>query len=189
MLRRYFRKKRLRQDSSGQPTGFIPVEQIKYMAVILDVADPEFPECRDAITAYCRKTGMALNMMYIDFRRGGIFSHVEKLCGEHRSGAVYRPATDRDMTFFRRDLNWLGKPSAKKAGLLKDNPCDLYICLADRRSYCIEYLSSIAAARFKIGRTDFRSAPFDMVVSEAPDGPDGICEIFRTITEFLAKIR
>jgi len=175
MIKRYFRKKSLIRDSSTQPTGLIPAGDVKYMTVILDAGEPDAEKCRDTIIAYCKKTKIDLNLIYLDFRR---------------FNRKVRPSTDKDMTIFRSDLNWFGKPSDKKSSLLKDNPCDLYICLADYENYCIEYLSKAVTAKFKVGRRAFKGNTFDMVVSNSADdtGTKTADEVFKAVTNLMAKI-
>lgn len=172
LLRRHFRKKSLERDSSRQQTGFIPAGRIKYMAVLLDVEDKDFETCRDNIAGYCRKNGMALNLMYLDLRK-----YSKKV----------RPSTDPDATFMKSDLKWYGRPRIKKTALVKNNPCDLYICLSGKDEFCIEYLSCVAEAKFKIGRTAFRNDPFNITVG-GNNRETGQNEIFMAIIDLLAKI-
>ncbi|MDE6871292.1 MAG: hypothetical protein K2J62_04095 [Bacteroidales bacterium] len=172
LLKGYFRKRSLEKDSSHQPTGFIPAGMIKYMAVLLDAEEPGFEKCREAIIGYCREKGMDLNLMYVDYRRAS-----------RKAG----PETDPDMTFLRSDLKWTGRPSASKASLVKDHPCDLFICLSGKTDFSIEYISCSAEARFKIGRTSFRRDPFNIVI-EGDSQKTGQEEIFKAITDLLSKI-
>lgn len=142
------------------------------MAVLLDVEEQDFETCRDSITGYCRKNGMDLNLMYIDLRR-----YSKKV----------RPSTDPDATFRKSDMKWYGCPRMKKTALVKNNPCDLFICLSGKDEFCIEYLSCAAEAKFKIGRTVFRNDPFNITI-DGSGGKTGQNEIFMAIIDLLAKI-
>ncbi|MCM1502437.1 MAG: hypothetical protein NC115_07205 [Bacteroidales bacterium] len=171
MIKGIFRKRCLEKETSSLPTGFMPAGSIKYMAVLIDADEPGFEKCRESIVEYCRANGIDLNLMYVDMRR---------------SSRKDSP-TDKDATFLRSDVNWFGKPSAKKAALVRNYPCDLYICLSRNDGFCIEYISWVAEARFKIGRDRFRKDPFNIIIGE--NGQESSQDdVFKAIIDLLSKI-
>ena len=169
MFKNFFRKRRLRKDGSTIPSGFIPLDEIHSVAVIIDASEPGYDTCLGCIRNYCSRHRMSLSVLFMDFRK---FS------------SKVRMTTDRASTVTRRDLNWFGRPDLRKAYIVTGKPVDLFICLANDSSYCTEYLSKAAKARFKIGRNTFEGDPFNLIVAEPENGiqqgqesPDGTTEI------------
>ncbi len=195
MFKKIFRKRRLKKDRSDIATGLIPLKEIHSAAVLLDAAETGWAACAEKIKQFCKDSGIVLTMLFTDLRKPG-------------KGVIME--SDREQTIRRRDINWFGRPDLKKAALLTGKPVDLFLCLADNDSYCIEYLAKSAKARFKIGRRPFDGDPFDLIVAESlpdtdrePEGQeqtDGgaqerkntegsiVEEIFRTITDIITKI-
>lgn len=184
MFKNFFRKRRLRKDRSNISTGFIPMQEIHSAAVVIDASGPGYDECLGKVRKFFGRHGVSLSVLFIDFRK---FSSKVKM------------VTERECTVTRKDLNWFGRPCLKKAAIVTGKPVDLFICLADNDSYCIEYLSKSAKSRFKIGRKSFAGDPFDLIVGApvlpvegtdscaAPTGVEG--EIFDTISDILGKIK
>ena len=160
------------------------MQKIHSAAVVIDASGPGYDECLGKVRKFFGRHGVSLSVLFIDFRK---FSSKVKM------------VTERECTVTRKDLNWFGRPCLKKAAIVTGKPVDLFICLADNDSYCIEYLSKSAKSRFKIGRKSFAGDPFDLIVEApvlpgegtdscaAPTGVEG--EIFDTISDILGKIK
>ena len=194
MLKRFFRKRRLKKDASTIKTGLLPLKKIHSVTAVIDASEPGWDNCLKTMEAFCKSSGISLSVLFIDIRK-------------QDRGIATGP--DRDRTVTRKDINWFGRPDLKKAALVTGGPVDLLLCLTDDASFCTEYLSKAVKARFKIGRKPFDGDPFDIIVAErlaeTPD-PEGdtmgnrpdtqprtastsvIEEIFMTITEIITKI-
>ncbi len=157
MFRKFFRKRRLRKDASTIRTGMIPLREIHSAAAVINIAEPGWDDCLKSLESFCKAGGISLSVLFIDLRKPGK--------GEETG-------SDRDRTITRKDINWFGRPDLKKAAIVTGHPTDLFLCLADDTSFCIEYLSRAAKARFKIGRKPFPDDPFDLIVAERlPENP------------------
>lgn len=176
MCRNFFRRKRLKKDSFKDRTGFVALKDIHTVAAVMDAGIPEFEKCRKNLEKFCRDHNISLTLLYVDMRK---FKKDVQM------------VTELQETVIRKDLNWTGRPDASKTSAVLSKTYDLYICLVDSDSYCIEYISKCARARFKIGWKAFKGDPYDFVVSSSSDGstrPDTVNDIFGTIKEFLTKI-
>lgn len=155
MFKRIFRKRRLKKDRSCIPTGLIPLRDIHSAAAVIDAAEAGWDSCVEKVKAFCKASGISLTVLFIDMRKPG-----------KKAGNL----PDRQLTITRRDINWFGRPRLKKAALVTGKPVDLFLCLVDDDSYCIEYLSKSAKAMFKVGRRPFDGDPFDLIVAESLPG-------------------
>lgn len=152
MLKKFFRNRRLKKDRSDVPTGFVPLRKIGSAIVIIDAAEPDQSLCRQKVDSFFSQHRISSTVLYVDFRK---------------LNKNVRPVTDKAATIFRKDLNWFGRPDLKKAASVTGKPADLFICLADDSSYCTEYLSKSARAKFKIGRKPFEGDPYNLIVAES----------------------
>ncbi len=171
-----FRRRKIRKFISDVPTGFIPMDRISAVNIIIDVEEPGFDDLKDDIMTWGRQNGLKTNIYFFDFRRLG----KDELL-----------LTSIQTTILKKELDWIGTPDFSKAGALLYEPSDLFISMVDNGDFPIEFLSKCSKARFKIGRYGFEGHAYDMVVSGSPteDLRSESREIFAKITEFLNKIQ
>ncbi len=181
MLRGIFRRRRLRKDASGIHTRFLPLGDIRSMAVVVDGAGLRVDECVEMIEKFCKSRGMSLRLMYVDLRK---------------FNSKFQPMTDVDKTILRKNLNWFGRPNLHKVSQITTEPADLYLCLYDSDIYCIRYISCAVKAKFKVGLRDFPDDPYNFVVSPpqdlAEDGvpaPTDVESVFVKIMDLIGSVR
>lgn len=139
----------------------------------MDAGNQEFGKCRKNVMDFCKSNGINLHLQYIDLRK-------------MKKDMQYN--TELSETIVPNDLNWFGRPDPERISIIADNSYDLYICLSDSDSFCVEYISKCVKSKFKIGITPFENSPFDMTVS-SPDGSNGqMAEIFNVIKNLIGKI-
>ena len=114
-----FRKRSLRRHASTVPTGILPLTKIKSYVAIIDVEDPSFDTCKTTIMNYFR--GMDINgaVFFQDFRK---------------IGNEDRLITSIQTTITKKDLDWLGRPSKYKMGVLEERAPDVFISLNKERA-------------------------------------------------------
>ena len=168
MLKEFAQGRCLRKNASGVPTGIVPLRRVASAAVIIDVEDTGFDDCKNSVLSYFRGKGIKADVFFLDFRR---LAKGERLI------------TPISTTILRRNLNWYGKPSRASAKTLLSLEPDLLVCLVPERTFTAEYLASATRARFKAGR--FQSPVFDMVYRA-----DGVSQdfAFLEICKLLEKI-
>ncbi len=173
---KFFRRRRIRKYCSGIPTGFVAMQGISSANVIIDVEEQGFDLLKEDILVWGRQNGIKVNIYFFDFRKLG----KDELL-----------LTSIQTTIIKKELDWIGMPPFAKVEPLIQEPSDLFISLVDNGNFPIEFLSKCAKARFKIGRRGFEGDAYNMVVvgnrSEGLNSESR--EIFRTITEFLTKIK
>ncbi len=171
-----FRRRKIRKHISDVPTGFVPVESISTVNVVIDVEEAGFDVLKEDILAWGRRMGFKVSIYFFDFRKLG----KDELL-----------LTSIQTTVIKKDLDWLGTPDFAKVGTLVNEPSDLLISMVDNGDFPIEFVSKCAKARFKIGRCSFKGHAYDMVV--AGNTAEGLKsesrEIFAAITEFINKVR
>lgn len=197
MLRKLFRKHRLKIDASKEKTGLIPLKQIRRMTVLMDVSIADFELCDKRIRSFCKAKGISLSILYIDFRK---------------SGQDVAMKTAAEQTLTKRDVNWYGRPAVAKASLICAQPSDVFICLvadaclkSSNRMWCVEYISKTIRAKLKMGLAgcsfmhDDKFGSFDMLVSDpaasaTQEGkdedamiPQSYGQIFNVMADFLEK--
>lgn len=172
----FFRKRKIRKYASDIPTGIIALDGISSVNVVIDVEEPEFDILKEEILAWGRKTGLKVNIYFLDFRKLG----KEELL-----------LTSITTTIIKKELDWLGTPPLQKISALLQEPSDLFISLVENGGFPIEFISCSAKARFKIGRQGFPGHAYDMVISGSPteDLRSDVRKIFTAMTGFLEKIR
>lgn len=159
-LKNSFRRRSLRRHACNEPTGILPLGEVRTVAVILDAADPSFEDCRQALRAF--------------------FS-------EHKmKGDLFITGTDDNNR--KKEQNWFGQPSAQIISHLRDMRADLCISLLRDASFPVEFMVKCTPARFKIGRVQLPGSPFDLVVSDPSGQALSQLDSFRSIRQMLEKI-
>ncbi len=173
---KFFRRRRIRKNASSIPTGFVAMSEISVANVIIDVEEQGFDLLKEDILAWGRKNGIKVYIYFFDFRKLG----KDELL-----------LTSIQTTIIRKELDWTGMPPLVKVEPLIQEPSDLFISLIDNGDFPIEFLSKCAKARFKIGRHSFDGDVYNMiVVGNRTEGVHSESrEIFRTITDFLTKVK
>lgn len=176
LIRDFVRKKRLKKYINDIPTGFIPMNEVATVSVIVDVEEPGFDEFKEEILAWGRRTGLKVSIFFFDFRKLG----KEELL-----------LTSITNTILRKDLDWTGMPDLSKVSALVEEKSDLLISMIDNHEFPIDFLAKCTKARFKIGRHAYKGHPYDMILSggETADLRSDAKEIFSAITEFITKIK
>lgn len=173
-IKNIFRKKSLRRHASEVPTGIIPLDRIKSYVAVIDVEDPSFDTCKEAILAFFREQGIKGSIFFMDFRK---------------IGSEDRLITSIQTTITRKDVNWYGKPSRYKMKVLEGLSPDLFISLIREPDFTLEYMSRTSGARFKIGRKQVDGKTFDMVISDPHEKPLSQLESFSAMKTFLTRIQ
>lgn len=171
-----FRKRKIRKYISDVPTGFIPLDKIRTVNIVIDVEETGFDLLKEDILAWGRQQGLKVNIYFFDFRKLG----KDELL-----------LTSITTTILKKELDILGTPDFSKIGPLINEPSDLFISMVDNGRYPIEFLSKCCKAGFKIGRCGFEGHVYDMVMVNKPaeDLKSDSRIIFSAITEMLTKIR
>lgn len=171
-----FRKRKIRKFISDVPTGFVPLDKISTVNVVIDVEEPGFDLLKEDILAWGRQNGLKVNIYFFDFRKLG----KDELL-----------LTSIQTTIIKKELDWIGTPDLNKTGALLNEQSDVFISMVDNGNFPIEFLSKCAKARFKIGRCGFEGHAYDMVMVGNPteDLRSDSRQIFSAITEFMTKIR
>lgn len=172
MLRGMFRKRCLRRDEVPVPGGFIPLSGALSMTLIIDASVPDWEECRDRAEAFCRRHSICLNVTYIDL-----------------DSTQDKSAAPAERTIFRKDLNWYGRPSARKAAATTGRYASILVCLCDSPNWCVEYLSRVTQAHFRIGMLKWKDFSFDCTITPDPDKPLSLSEVFSAIETLLESIK
>ena len=171
-----FRKRKIRKFISDVPTGFVPLDKISTVNVVIDVEEPGFDLLKEDILAWGRQNGLKVNIYFFDFRKLG----KDELL-----------LTSIQTTIIKKEIDWIGTPDLNKTGALLNEQSDVFISMVDNGNFPIEFLSKCAKARFKIGRCGFEGHAYDMVMVGNPteDLRSDSRQIFSAITEFMTKIR
>ncbi len=171
-----FRRRRLKKFISDVPTGFVPLDKVSSVNVIIDVEEAGFDLLKEDILAWGKAHGLKVNIYFFDFRKLG----KEELL-----------LTSIQTTILKKELDWIGTPDFSKIGALTYEPSDLFISMVDNGDFPIEFISKCAKARFKVGRCGFEGHAYDMVIAGNPteDLRSESREIFAAITDFLNKVK
>lgn len=135
-----FRKRKIRRFISDVPTGFLPLDKISTVNVVIDVEEPGFDLLKEDILAWGRQNSLKVNIYFFDFRKLG----KDELL-----------LTSIQTTIIKKELDWIGTPDLNKTGVLLNEQSDVFISMVDNGNFPIEFLSKCAKARFKIGRCGF----------------------------------
>ncbi len=171
-----FRRRKIKKFISDVPTGFIPLDKVSTVNVIIDVEEPGFDVLREDILAWGKQHGFKVTIYFFDFRKLG----KDELL-----------LTSVHTTVLKKELDILGTPDFSKVGALMYEPSDLLISMVDNGGFPIEFLSKCSKARFKVGRCGFEGHAYDMVIIGSPTEElrSESRKIFAAITEFLEKVR
>ena len=170
------RKRKIKKFLSDVPTGFIPLDKITSVNVVIDVEEPGFDQLKEDIMAWGRQNGLKVNIYFFDFRRLG----KDELL-----------LTSIQTTILKKELDWIGMPDLGKIAPLMEEPSDLFISMVDNCDFPIEFVSKCARARFKIGRYEYEGHPYNLVMSGSTgtDLRSDARQIFASATDFLKKIQ
>lgn len=174
IFKNFFRRKALRKHMSDLKSGFVPLQEIKQTAVILDVEDPAYNECKNAIYSFFKSNGIKVEIYYFDFRK---LDKEELLL------------TSIPNTIIRKDLNWYDMPALEKIESLRQQETgryDLLISLIPYECFPLEFIMKVTTARFKVGIAQLEGKPYDMVVSSAEQ--TNCIQMFNEIKNYLYKI-
>lgn len=173
-LKRLLRKQALRKNAAGGKTGITPLGDVRSAVAFIDVEDPSWESCKNALMAFFRDKGIKGDIFFFDFRK---LSEGERLI------------TSIATTVLKKDLNWYGKPSQEKVDLMLRGEPDLFLSLLASDAFPIEYMARCSRARFKVGRIQLPGEVFDLVVRE-PDGKAcSQLDIFREMSDILERIQ
>ena len=172
MLRGLLRKRCLRRDEVPVPGGLIPLVKASSMTLVLDVSVPDWEDCRADAEAFCRKHSLDLNILYIDL--------------------VHSPdkaVSDASRTIFKKNINWYGKPSDRKASVSTGRYAGIFVCLCNSSNWCVEYLSRVTQAHFRIGMSRWKDYAYDFTVAPEDGNPFKLREVFSTIAGLLESVK
>ena len=176
VIKKFFRKRKIRKHASKVETTFLPLEQISTASFVIDVQETLFDLLKEDILTWCRKKGIKANIYFFDFRK---LNKGEQLM------------TSIDKTFLRKELNWIGCPTHEKVMPMLQEECDLFVSMVDNGEFPIDFISRCIPARFKVGRFDYPGNEFNMIFSG--NGNEDLKfdsrQIFAGLTDFLEKIR
>lgn len=173
---KFFRERKIRKFRSDISTGFMPLEKITSINVVVDVEEPDFDLLKDDILAWGKQYGKRVNIYFFDFRKLG----KDELL-----------LTSIQTTIIRKELDWIGTPDFSKIGTLLQEPSDLFISMIDNSSFPIDFISKCSKAKFKIGRCGYEGHAYDMIMTGSPteDLRSDSRRIFAAIAEFMTKIK
>ena len=176
LVLKFFRERKIRKFRSDISTGFMPLEKITSINVVVDVEEPDFDLLKDDILAWGKQYGKRVNIYFFDFRKLG----KDELL-----------LTSIQTTIIRKELDWIGTPDFSKIGTLLQEPSDLFISMIDNSSFPIDFLSKCSKAKFKIGRCGYEGHAYDMIMTGSPteDLRSDSRRIFVAIAEFMTKIK
>lgn len=172
LLTMIMRRSRLKRHGSDIRTGLIPVSGLKSAGILIDTSDPSCTACAEDASKYFKSKSIDTAVYFLDLRK-------------YRKKEI--PPTDRPTTITRKDLNWFGKPDMVKISGLVDK--DLLVSLTMSESYPAIFISKVSRAKFKIGISDYKGHPFDIMISGSGDGGQTIADKFKAIRDFLDKIQ
>ncbi len=169
-----FRRRRIRKYASDVPTGFVPMDSISTVNVVIDAEEAGYELLLRDVLSWGREQRLKVNVLFFDFR---------KLGKDEQLG------TDAEATVTRADLDWIGMPAAAKVGSVVYEPCDLFISMVGNGDFPIEFVSKCAKARFKIGRCGYEGHVYDMVIEGGSGDGNEPRRIFAAIADFIKKVR
>lgn len=173
-VKNIFRKRSLKRHASTVPTGILPLSQIKSYVAIIDVEDTSYDTCKTSIMNFFRSLDIRGSVFFQDFRK---------------IGSEDRLITSIQTTITKKDLDWMGRPSKYKLGVMEKEDPDLFISLIKEPDFAIEYLTKTTKARFKIGRKQMDDNLFDLVISDPAGKNISQLESWGVIKNYLGKIR
>ena len=163
-IKNIFRRKFLRRYSSKQPTGLVPLSEIRSVSIVLDAQENGVDDCKEAALTYFKSKGMS------------------------KKGEDERQITSLNNTILRKDLNWYGRPSLEIIEMISSDGADVLLSLVDNVDFPIAALAGCSGAVFKIGRVQLPGRTFDLVVEDSPSHELGPSDAFKEITRYLETI-
>lgn len=173
-LKNWIRKRVLKKNESGEPTGLLPLSKIRSAVVFIDVEDPSFDNCKIAVQNFFRERSIKGEIFFFDFRK---LTEGERLI------------TSITNTVLKKDLNWYGRPSQEKMDLMLAGEPDLFISLLPRNDFPIEYMAKCSRSPFKVGRRQLPGDIFDLVIIDPEDNPCQEDEAFARMIAMMEKIK
>jgi hypothetical protein len=170
-----FRKRALKKHSNTLESSLMPLGQIGSTAVLLDVEDSSYDQCKDAVNSFFKTLGIKVDIYYIDFRKLG----KEELL-----------LTSIQNTILKKECNWYGVPEHGKLEKLTakdESRYDLLINLVDFYNFSLEYIIKTSTAKFKIGTLKMDGAPYDLIISGGAEETNCL-RMFNEIKTYLSKI-
>jgi len=164
----FMRRRALKKYTYKGRTGFLPIDQIHSVAVVVDVTSPEFDELRKDVTLFFRQRGIKLDIYYLDFRK---IENTELLL------------TSIQTTILKKEINWFGMPDHSKLDFITSNHVDLFVSLVPNDNFTATFICACAPARFKAGISTYDSDPFNMVMS----GTESPVRCFNLLKDWLEK--
>ncbi|MCQ2139453.1 MAG: hypothetical protein MJZ09_03665 [Bacteroidales bacterium] len=171
-IQRMFQRRTLAKNGSKVPTHIVPLRDIHTAVAFIDVEDTSFDQCKAALLTFFRENNIHAEIFFFDFRKIG---KNELLI------------TSINTTILKKDLNWFGKPSKEKIGVMLDRRPDLFISLVNSTDFTIEYMANCSEARFKIGRKQLPGNVFDIVVAGTENSSQ--YEVFLSLRNLLRQMQ
>jgi len=172
-VKEIFRRHSLKKYASADPTGFLPLSQVRSAVAFIDVEDTSFNECKQRLQTFFRDNNIRGEIFFFDFRK---LAEGERLI------------TSITTTILKKDLNWYGKPSNEKVRLMLEGEPDLFISLLPKADFPIEFMATCSKARFKAGRVKMGRV-FDLVITDPAERSLNESEAFAEMEKFLTRIR
>ena len=172
-IKNIFRRKFLRRYSSKQPTGLVPLSDIRSVSIVLDAQENGVDDCKEAALTYFKSKGMKVNVYFLDLSK---------------KGEDERQITSLNNTILRKDLNWYGRPALEIIEMISSDGADVLLSLVDNVDFPIAALAGCSGAVFKIGRVQLPGRTFDLVVEDSPSHELGPSDAFKEITRYLETI-
>ena len=66
-IKNILRKRKIGKFVSNVPTGFLPLDKITTVNVVVDVEEPGFEALKEDILSWGRQTGLKVNIYFFDF--------------------------------------------------------------------------------------------------------------------------
>lgn len=142
--------RKIRKAAYCGETGMCSLTSVRKAAVLLDVEDADFEECRKRVSDFFAAERIDLRLFYVDFRK---MSRDEII------------TTSVQTTLTRRRLGLLGLPDKDyMAEVTSLDGVELFICLAHSCHPAVRMIAAAMPARFKVGVMDYSDSPYSMVV-------------------------
>ena len=168
------RRHSIKKCASSEPTGFLPMADVRSAVAFIDVEDTTFNECKNSLLAFFRENSIKGDIFFFDFRK---LDQGERLI------------TSITTTVLKKDLNWYGKPSKEKVDLMLSGEPDLFISLLPNVDFPIEYMAKCSKARFKVGRIQLPGNTYDLVVKDPAGRSLSQAEAFLEIENLLKRVK
>ncbi|MBO4434926.1 MAG: hypothetical protein J5769_05705 [Bacteroidales bacterium] len=169
-----FRRQSLKKHTSTEPTGLMPLSEVRSAVAFIDVVDTSFNECKQALMAFFRDNNIKGDIFFFDFRK---LDQGERLI------------TSITTTVLKKDLNWFDRPSQDKVNLMLAGEPDLFISLIPNADFPIEFMANCSRAHFKAGRVQLPGNVFDLVVSDPAGRSLSEAEFFNELYKLLRRVK